>query len=204
MFILAKMIKAAIRQDGFVGAIIYGNQGYGKSVYALKTAFQVYRDWDIVFSNLVFRLEDLYDKLLSAITNRKPIQVLIWDDAGVHGNKYKWFDPKGQSLAKDMQMLIDVIRTGVKSLLITTPQPNELLRVFRGYDWYYIKITKMGDKNNRQATLYRQSVMPNGNIIVRKIGIDRYNVRLPDEIYDWYKPIRESFFQEVLMRIKPT
>ena len=59
MFILAKMIKKAYRINGFVGAIVYGKQGYGKSSYALKTAYQIYEDWDKALDSLVFRLEDL-------------------------------------------------------------------------------------------------------------------------------------------------
>ena len=123
---------------------------------------------------------------------------MIWDDAGVHGNKYKWFDYNGQTIAKQLQALMDVIRTGVSGLIFTTPQPNELLKVFRGYDFYYIKITKRDDKNTRLATIYQQSVMPNGNIFVKKIGLDKYNVMLPDTVYKKYSEIRRSYFIEVI------
>lgn len=198
MFILAKMIKKAYRTNGFVGAIVYGKQGYGKSSYALKTAYQIYEDWDKALDSLVFRLEDLLRILKTTIKTGHRKKLLIWDDAGVHGNKYKWFDYNGQTIAKQLQALMDVIRTGVSGLIFTTPQPNELLKVFRGYDFYYIKITKRDDKNTRLATIYQQSVMPNGNIFVKKIGLDKYNVMLPDTVYKKYSEIRRSYFIEVI------
>ena len=198
MFILAKMIKAAYRNHGFVGAIVYGKQGYGKSSYALKTAFQVYGDWGQVFDSLVSKLEDLLDILKQSISKGDRRILIIWDDAGVHGNKYKWFEYNGQETAKQLQALMDVIRTGLAALIFTTPQPNELLKVFRGYDFYYIKITKQDKKNTRLATIYQQNVMPNGSILVKKIGFDRFNVMLPDDVYQKYSEIRRSYFIEVI------
>ena len=198
MFLLAKMIKAAYRSNGFVGAVVYGKQGYGKSSYALKVAYQIYGDWDRVFNAIVFKLEDLVSALRESIVTGKRRQLLIWDDAGVHGNKYRWFDYGGQELAKELQALLDVIRTGLAGLIFTTPQPNELLKVFRGYDFYYVKIVKQNKRNNRLATIYQQSVMPNGNVIVKKVGYDRFNVMLPDEVYKRYSGIRASYFREVI------
>ena len=198
MFLLSKMIKNAYRSNGFVGAIVYGKQGYGKSSYALKVAYQIYGDWDTVFESMVFKLEDLVSALRDSIVTGKRRQLLIWDDAGVHGNKYRWFDYGGQELAKELQALMDVIRTGLAGLIFTTPQPNELLKVFRGYDFYYVKIVKQNKRNNRLATIYQQSVMPNGNVIVKKVGYDRFNVMLPDEVYKRYSVIRASYFREVI------
>ena len=186
------------------GAVIYGGQQTGKSMYSLKILYAIYKDWDEVFNHLFFRLEDLIGFLETLIQkpsrHREP--AVVWDDAGVYGNKMLYFRKgTGRLTAERIQNLFDVMGTAVKAIILTTPNPDNLLRAIRGYEFYRIKIARTNSADGRVATGYKIILLPSGTRRISKIFMDYYKVNVDDEIYDRYYKIREIYFKEAVKNL---
>lgn len=181
----------AIHNPEMIAAIVYAKQRLGKSVYALQVGYDIYRDWDVVLDHTVFQLEDVLDKILCAVEKDVVIPYLIWDDTGVHGNKYLFFT--NHTLTMMIQGLFDVVGTAVKCFIMTTPNPGNLLKAIRDYEFYRIKITKMDSRDGRIATGYPNILLPSGTRNIRKEFQDFYRVKIPDDIYARYVKIRKSY-----------
>ncbi len=200
VFALSRII--ATRPD-MVGAVIYGMQRSGKTMYSLLVMYDFYRDWDKVMSNIFFTLEDLIDaikkRVLENFSVEKQIKVICWDDAGVHGSKYLFF--RSRQLTEYLQNLFDVVGLAVKAILITTPNPENLLKAIRGYEFYRVKIVKLTN-DNRIAVGYKSSLLPSGKMIVRKVFEDYYNLRIPNDVYKQYLEMREQYLEEAVENLE--
>lgn len=196
--VLTRKIKQAIARDGFLLAIVYGVQGVGKSSYSIHVAREVYGDWQQALQNTVFLLKDFVQKLRHAYFKGYKYSVLIWDDAGVHANKYVYYT--NIRLVEQLKQIIDVIRTVVKALIVTTPAPDALLKTIREYEYYSVKVVfDTGDY--RKAIIYKNSLLPNGYRYAKKQAIDRFKVKLPDDVYDVYSRMRAKYLEHVLNNI---
>ena len=195
--ILADKIVAAYRRGGFVSAIVYGRQGAGKSVYAIKVAYDALRRLgkvprsarsEVVFKRyMVFSAHAFISKLRNASFSAR-IPVLIWDDAGVHGGSYLHFvDPH---LAKAVGDVFRVARTRVAAILFTTPSPRDLLRPLRSYDTLIVYVHEVDDVWSR-AHIYQLRLLPSGDARITKIAIEDFKRRLPT--YSEYIKIRDRY-----------
>ncbi len=185
----------ASRPD-MIGGIIYGMQRSGKTMYSLLVMYDFYRDWDKVLSNVFFTLNDL----IAAIKTRKEKkQVICWDDAGVHGSKYLFF--RSRQLTEYLQNLFDVVGLAIKALLITTPNPENLLKAIRGYEFYRIKVMRL-PKDNRVAVGYTSYLLPSGKMVVKKVFEDYYNLRIPNDVYEQYLQMREQYLEEAIENLE--
>jgi len=195
---LAKHIWLAYRSEGFVGIVIYGLQGAGKSCLALRVAHSCVGSWRKVLStHLVFTAEELERALLKARAGGFRWKVLVWDDAGVFGGKYltmtdiyaaEWLTTQAQ-----------LIRTYAASLILTTPSPNELLKSLREQpDWLRVKVRprKIGPPKEALVQIQRIDIDALGKPRAKKIIDDAvFTVRIPNYIYREYKRIRESYLE---------
>ncbi len=202
VFALSRII--ASRPD-MVGATIYGMQRSGKTMYSLLVMYDFYRDWDEVLSHVFFTLDDLIraikERVLTNFSASKQLKVICWDDAGVHGSKYLFFRGGGRQLIEYLQNLFDVIGLAVKAILITTPNPENLLKVIRGYEFYRVRIVKL-PKDNRVAVGYKSYLLPSGKLIVKRVFEDYYNLRIPSDVYEQYLEMREQYLEEAVENLE--
>ena len=200
IFRLSELIE---QRSEMLGAVIYGMQRSGKTMYSLLVMYDLYEDWDKVLSNIFFTLEDLIsaikERVLTNFSASKQLKVICWDDAGVHGSKYLFF--RSRQLAEYLQNLFDVIGLAVKAILITTPNPENLLKAVRGYEFLRVKIRKMDD-GNRVAYGYKSILLPSGKMIVRKIFKDFYNIYIPNDVYKQYLEMREQYLEEAVENLE--
>lgn len=199
-FILSQNIERTLKQDGFMGAIIYGSQRLGKSSYAAQVLYEIYKDWDVVNDHILFKLEDVVGVMKTAIHKRKKIPAIVWDDAGVHANKLLYF--QNRELVQYLQNLTDVIGINLGALLITTPNPLNLLRAIRGYEFYRVKVYRRDDFNGRTAVGYRSSMLPSGMRTIRRMWHDNYKVRLPDAFWKKYMVKRQGYLDEAISQLE--
>jgi len=89
----------------------------------------------------------------------------------------------------------------VKAILITTPNPENLLKAIRGYEFYRVKIFKL-PKDNRVAVGYKSSLLPSGKLIVRRVFEDYYNLRIPSDVYNQYLEMREQYLEEAVENLE--
>jgi len=200
IFRLSELIE---QRSEMLGAVIYGMQRSGKTMYSLLVMYDLYEDWDKVLSNIFFTLEDLIsaikERVLTNFSASKQLKVICWDDAGVHGSKYLFF--RSRQLAEYLQNLFDVIGLAVKAILITTPSPENLLKAVRGYEFLRVKIRKLDD-SNRVAYGYKSILLPSGKMIVRKIFRDFYNIYIPNDVYKQYLEMREQYLEEAVENLE--
>ncbi|MHA1594314.1 MAG: hypothetical protein ACTSXX_06160, partial [Candidatus Baldrarchaeia archaeon] len=136
---LAKKIKRAFNRNEFCGAIIYGVQGVGKSSYALRVAKEVYDSWEKALNVCFFDIREF----ISFLEENERTPVAIIDDAGVWLSKYLFF--RNVHYVDYITGLIHVIRTKLSGLLLTTPDPQALLKSIRALDFYYVKIIRKNE-----------------------------------------------------------
>lgn len=178
-------IKYAIESKGYIGIIVYGAQGYGKSTYSLQLAHKVLGSWDRAFNSLCFTMDEVNDYLLQEERQK----ILIWDDAGVHANKYKFYDEREQ--VQTLSGLLDTIRTFLACLILTTPTPSKLLKPIRELPFYYAKIVK-NKGVYRRAKIYKREYVPD-SLYTTLVAADYFTCRLPDWLYKKYDKLRDEY-----------
>jgi hypothetical protein len=154
----SRRILEAYEKCEFFGLIVYGPQGIGKSTYMLKVLKEVYGSWDLALKHVVFSLDDLID----IIKTEERILCIGWDDAGIHGHKYKYFRHKES--VELISAWLDAIRTQVAGLIITTVNPFNLLKPVRtslGMRYGKVIVNKE-EYDYRAVKVYEMTVLPNG------------------------------------------
>mgnify|MGYP000734071067 CR=1 FL=1 len=198
-----KHINAAINSDDYFELIIYGKRGRGKSIYAYKIAKIVYNnDLKKVWAHWVYTLDQLIEILDKYAGKDERIKLLVWDDAGVHGSKYKWFTEE-QALVDTLAEVWQTIRDTVAATLITTPNPKLLLKAIRTMDTYTGKVV-WADRRVKLAMLkiYSQNILPNGFILPKLIAYELFRAWLPDDEYKTLKSKRKRYSRECIDRLK--
>jgi len=188
-FVLSDIIMSVKEMNCF---IIYAKQQLGKTSYALQCCYDIYRNWDLVFDNLYFDLKEAILNLRDKIRSGERIDVICLDDFGVHGSKYIWNTDR--LLAQLLQNLTDVIGTVTRGIIITTPNPGNILKAMRDYEFYRVKIMKDKDHEfQRTARGYTTILLPSGKTLISRVFNDHYDVRLPNDVFERYKPIRQAY-----------
>ena len=199
-----KVLKEQKHQYGiFVGAIIYGLRDIGKSSYALKVAYQVYRGlgyedeeaWKKALGSIIFKTKDVIN-LIEQYTdydNRAPI--VLWDDAGMHASSMSYHTD--MVMARHLKGIIDGIKTATHSLILTTPTIEGLLSFLRKYDDYRVRITTgEGGEWRRQAIISHWVTYDTKGRRLRRWKKDEFSCRLPDWVHNIYKKTRASYLDE--------
>jgi hypothetical protein len=199
-FVLSSKIHEAVKQDGFVGAIVYGAQRLGKSSYSAQVLYDIYRDWDIVQDHIVFNLSDVVSILHRASKERRKIPALCWDDCGVHGNKLIYFQDR--LLVQYLGNLMDVVGLNLGGFLMTTPSPLNLLRTLRGYEFLRIKIYRRDKYNGRIAVGYQSILLPSGTRLIKREFKDNFNVLLPDQFWFPYLDKRQGYLDVAIDKLQ--
>jgi hypothetical protein len=194
--VLAGKVVKAYKLGGFMAAVVYGKQGSGKSVYTIKVGYDALRRLgilgphhttrDVYKRYMFFTARQLISKARRGRDQRIPL--LIWDDAGVHGGSYMFFtDPL---MAKAIADTFKVIRTRVSALLMSTPNPSDILKPLRGTDVYIIYIKELDDTWSR-AHGYMIKVLPSGTRRIKKLYVEDFKRRL--RTYNDYLEIRDRY-----------
>jgi hypothetical protein len=160
---LSRLARETIKAHprGYVGVVVEGGRGAGKTVFCLKTQREVYqyhygitRDdaWEKVLDDIIFGIDDIIDMLnnLDHLEEYKhkmgdwwkeQVHICrVWDDAGMHGGKYKY--QVDAHLVDFLQQNLDVFRFITTGFYINSPEMENLLKFIRQYhDHTIIKIT---------------------------------------------------------------
>jgi len=215
---LARLICKAFLNDDFILVIIYGPLRMGKSAYAMKVMGQVYDYFygkplsvDLITNYMGFHPSEVVDDWLSFGDKRIPMYV--WDDAGYWLYSLDWNDP----LLKAVQKYMNVVGTDMNCLMLTTPDPT----------WILSKILNMpgtvrgqifkrqGDSVDHPSWIYARrcrGYKPYRMPDLKKTGVnvlweDDFSCRIPDEVYEYYYPLRHGYAlrakQSIVDMLKP-
>jgi hypothetical protein len=200
--ILANKIIAKVNV-GFIGAIIEGERGYGKSMYALKVMAQVYHNllgisdddaWRMALDYMLFSMDDVIKFIDNNIKNEIVTPVWTLDDATVHFCSYKFFTNLYEVIL--VHGMFDTIRTVCSSLLLTCPKRDLLLSSLRNYDDFKVEII-MDRGWERIARGYKIKTSPLGQRRIYKNYEDHYSCYVPDWIYQDYMKKRNFYLKQV-------
>lgn len=207
MFLTEKIITAYPRN--FCGAIITGPRGIGKSSYALNVAWEVYTNigyneeeaWNKTLSVCKFTMKDVIDFIEKNAKSEDKERMLIWDDTGVYASTMEWWS--NRTLLKQLKSVTDTIRTGVCSLIMTTPSESGLTKFLRDYDDYIVQISYHESGGNyRNAKGYLKRTLPSGNLRIYSKFRNKFYVMIPDWIWEKYIAERERVHNLQLQEIK--
>jgi hypothetical protein len=210
-FILSnKILDAYYPPEEFYIFITYAPLGYGKSTYDIKagvqTLMRVYHlteaeAWEKVKQFIVFHPTQFFRKIVEIGNSKyKRVPFIIWEDMGLWLYAMDWNNPFMEAFIK----YLNVARTHLASLVGSTPSPEWVLRKLRRFpSAYTIRIQKINssDKSTTNvATWLRDAcgfkfwlhadLKHSG---VRKLWIDRFDCRMPDPFFQWYKPLRDAY-----------
>lgn len=201
---LAEQVHFAYLKDEMIGAIIYGEWGSGKSSYSIQVLREIYGEDNEKWKKyLVFKPEEFLRLIDSLVMTKPPVKVplVVWDDAGLWLYALDWNDAKVKSVVK----FFNVARTVLGGLIMTTPAIDMIVGKIPHIEGMRIgKVTKASGHSPdiRRLSLARNTFTKWGKRYTQDYLEDRFNVMLPDEIYAYYKPLRDSYAAEAygLMR----
>jgi hypothetical protein len=188
--------------SGFIGAIIEGERGYGKSSYAMKVMAQVYKTlegltdedaWERSIDNMIFSMDDLIKVINHNIEHDIVTPTFCLDDATVHFSSYKFFTNLYEVIL--IHGMFDTIRTACTGLLLTCPKRDLLLAALRNYDDFKIEIYK-NDGWQRIARGYKMKTTPIGQRRTYKNFEDMYSCYLPDWVFEKYMTKRKFYLKQ--------
>ncbi|MEB3861459.1 MAG: hypothetical protein GSR84_04475 [Desulfurococcales archaeon] len=200
-----KIMRQTIEEEGFQSFILIGGKGHGKSTYSLKSvAFYMmyYEGLDCAeayleaLDRLAFSGEELMD------TIEKYGDIVIWDDAGLHGSTYLWFIEGAQEYVVALSNWFDVARTDLSILIMSTPTKKKLPPVIRtDPEALLVRVRKNGVKQVggfSVRTSLAQAVrnlepLYTDRIIREEVYRDYFTVYLPTPVYRYYKIIRDKY-----------
>ena len=201
---LGYIISLKYKRGGFMTAVVYGNQGAGKSVYTIKVARDAFQrlginvDYKTIIKQYMAFLADDIIRLIRRGSWQNRIPVIIWDDAGVHGDATLFrLDPV---MAKLLADVFRTARTRVSGVLMSTPDSDDILRRIRaGTDKYIVYIVEADDVWSI-AHIYVTKKLPSGKTLIYKVAEEEFKRHLP--VYDFYLQYRDRYAEEALEKLE--
>jgi hypothetical protein len=217
---LARLIIRSYLNDDFHPIIVYGDLRIGKSSYALKSLKQALEYLRPFIDGLPKFSTDSIERFMgwnplevvtSWLNEEERMPCYIWDDAGYWLHSLNWTDPVLISVMKYM----NVVGTDYNTLIFTTPDPTWILsKIANMAGMIRIKVVKRDGSEKvliderayrrfaRTAIGYKPWKSPDlkrGG--VNKIIIDDFSCKIEDDLYEWYKPIREHYAKNAKLSI---
>lgn len=207
-------MREAITEGGFQAFLIVGRRGKGKTTYSLKATasyYMIYEDmecgeaWQETLLHLVFTAKELISKMDDGS------DIIIWDDAGVWGSTFMWYDPVMRPYIEALLDWYDVARTDINVLLMSSPNKKKLPPKIRDdEDTILVKINHNGVKyrgerkiNTSIALAVRnQESLWSEKTYRPTIFTDYFSVFLPDPVYNFYSIIRKKYSEYTRTRLK--
>jgi len=202
--ILTRKIRSAYRRYDFESAFIIGQQGYGKTTYAMLVLYELYGDWDKVLEHVVFDPREVMPKFKEALKTGKRVKAVVFDDAGLHLSKYLIHTgEEGFKLTMVINALFNLIRTICAGVIFTSPD-MDILKELRKKSWIVGTPAAPHGKSQpqRQMILYRKKIHPSGRVYVSKIGVDEYRLDvIPKDVRKQYEEKRRAAMEPLLERL---
>ena len=181
--------------------IIEGELGAGKSSVAIQMLIDIYgpEKWK---KYLVFKPEDFLNLVNELIESGERVPLIVWDDAGLWLYAMDWSDERVKSVVK----FLNVVRTVAGGIVFTTPTMDMLvgkIPLMPGMRVATVTREGMGNGSARGASHDRRKFIVArtiktrwGKKWVRDYIEDDFNVRLPEDIYGYYQPLRDKYAEE--------
>jgi len=191
-------------------AVAFGDKGVGKTVYGLKIGEQVYQAfedideeeaWNRATASMVFNIEEFEELTRFLLESKKILPMILLDDAGVHMHSMTYHEDREAYVT--IGGVLDMARTIIDGLIITTPRPDKLMGSLESGDMQKVEIIRANGKWRRIARSMREKVAPDGKkrYITTKGGIeDEYSCYLKNWKHEEYNRMRAQEGLEFLQK----
>jgi hypothetical protein len=197
-------IKVAAEREGFIGFLITGAFGSGKSTFAIKLGRAVYGSYDVVLRHCIFfKWEDLRAALMAAAESGFRYPYIIWDDAGVWAGRYLY--RTGPKRAEEISSILQLIRTQAACIAITSPSLLDLgafLRERAGFN--HIILTRLPERVAREYGRRFVSHLVMGVFKEKLFRVEKeaageavVDTSLPEDVYRLYALLRRRYILEL-------
>jgi len=203
-----KLGKRIVRMfpNRFLGGIILGERGWGKSMYAYKNMAYTFHHlpsfqynekqaFQEALDNIIFTPDQFMDKVDYNIDHDIVDPVWCIDDASVHFhsflhlmNVYEYILLAGH---------FDTIRTVCSCLLITCPKKKRLFKPLREYDQYDMLLYEEPGTWERKAVGINWFTIPDGRQKFRKRFEDHFSCYVNDEYFKPYQAKRKFYLKQI-------
>ena len=160
---IVREIISKRKQKDFTGLSIDGKPGCGKTAAAIRIAREIGtwdfpektpdEIWEWAICNIVYDIDSLFDALdvnkyymNHKVDNRR--RILIFDDAGVEAGSMAFADIGFKTLV-DLKKQMDIIRSSLECLIITSPSNEDLSKFIKHYGFYKGTVRNQHGYNNR-------------------------------------------------------
>jgi len=133
---LSRLIRVAYRRNGIVSAYVYGDFGFGKTSYALWTAYEVLGSWDKVLNYLFFNPKEAINTIGEAIYKGVRLPIIIMDDAGLWLGKLTWWEEDKVAFME----FYNLIRSVSAGIIFTAPV-DDLPKSIRKKAFFRIEVS---------------------------------------------------------------
>lgn len=200
---LEDYIVDAVKIGGYETVNLWGVQGAGKSSRMLQIGYWVYKDWDTVLENIVFKPNE-FVKRLESTPPKTRIPCLLWDDIGVHYTSSTFKTNISQYQAVDATWA--AIRTRCNVIVLTIPlidrlakniKDNITFEVYIGRNQMELtqRIVRLPGIDQIESNLFK--------IVVEKPDtFDLYEV--PEDVFKKYWEMRLRLTKEALQQLDQT
>lgn len=204
------------KTTGHISRIVTGDPGVGKSMYSYKImaklhyAFNGYTKVDeeeysykYALDNLIYRPQQLFDKVRQQRDIDAPALCWCVDDASVHMGR-QLFDQDREAY-RQLQGTVPTLREDVTLLLLTTISINLLAKPWREFVRKKVNIMSLGALNDykRIAKHYEKWYFPDD--IRFRINLpfqDKFSCLVPEPFYTWYHQKKMAALNEYLDSIR--
>jgi hypothetical protein len=214
---LSSLIREAYESNGVVIAYVYGHMGYGKTSYALWTAYEVLGDWRRVLRYVFFDLGDAIDVMWRHVRRGERIPIMILDDAGFFLNRLTWWERD----KVEFMELLNLARSMAAGIVFTSPT-HEIPRQILSKTNYRVAVRPLEPEEVAKSEAatevsrvarrlgladyvavargYQLVVLPSFSKRVRKEFIDYYPLHYP--VFEEYTRIRMAQIRSKLRELR--
>jgi len=193
----------AVKRGGYETVNLWGVQGAGKSCRMLQIGYWIYKDWDTVLKNIVFKPNE-FVKRLREVPSGERIPCLLWDDIGVHYTSTTFRTNVQQYEAIDATWA--AIRTKCNVIVLTIPLIDRLAKNIKDNITFEVFIGK-----NQMEYVQRLVRLPGIGTVesnLFKITIEEPAVfdlhAVPEDVFKQYWKMRLQLTEEALDRLDMT
>jgi len=183
---IEKLLTSAIKNDRSYLVLVSGQQGIGKTSFAIHAAYIAYGNYAKALRRLYFEASDFFKDTASFT---EPQLVAVFDDAGVWLSRQRWYEKDVVYLGNLLQLARNLFRL----VIFTTPSENLPRQVITHLNYVVRAIGVQDGGRVTVGAIYRKSYTHAYEESYGRVeGIIRWPRRYPDDVYEAYNIIRAA------------
>jgi len=181
-----RLLANAMKNGRSYLVLVSGQQGIGKTSFAIHAAYMAYGNYARALRRLYFEASDFF-KDTASFTGPQP--VAVFDDAGVWLSRQRWYEKEVVYLGNLLQLTRNLFRL----VIFTTPSENLPRQVVTHLN-YAIRAIGVQDRGRvTVGVIYRKTYTHAYEESYGRVeGIIRWPRRYPDDVYEAYNIIRAA------------